>query len=214
MGIGMKWTPVLELGCEGGSIVLEGQQDAKGSWFFRFGADESALAEIFFSEDAKPPAEPKTSEAVKGLDAALESLGERYMGWADLYPLNVHPKFAARICTAALYRCEYTAHRWEEITQSLYFMPHPIASPQEFEKTLYGLRSDGGLSDTEELAVQYRKSLDDVLERARHRTPKRRQFLTPGWDKDHLSPDLGGPTYGEGIPRAPSSRLLSGHRST
>ncbi|UPU37815.1 hypothetical protein M1B72_08940 [Geomonas paludis] len=154
----MKWTPVLELGSEGGCIVLEGRQDARGPWFFKFRADERAIEEDCFSKAAEGPAEPRASEEVKGLDAALERLGDRYLGWADLYPVFVHRQFSAQICRTALPRSTYSTFRWQEIADSLYFMASPIASAQEFEKALYGLCDNGGLSDTDikMLTAQYR----------------------------------------------------------
>ncbi|MBJ6749884.1 hypothetical protein [Geomonas anaerohicana] len=154
----MKWTPVLELGSEGGCIVLEGRQDARGPWFFRFRTNEAAIEELCFSETYAWKAAPRTPEAVKGLDTALEKLGERYEGWADLYPVYVRPKFAAQICSMALSRSTYSTFQWQEIADNLYFMSDPIASVQSFEKALYCLRNEGSLSatDIKMLTAQYR----------------------------------------------------------
>lgn len=93
----MKWVTILEVGGEGGSITLLGQDNGDGIWKFVVTTDESTLKELLSKEDAEGINFTSTSAAVDGWDDAIELLGRRYPGWMRLYPQECHPLFRERV---------------------------------------------------------------------------------------------------------------------
>jgi hypothetical protein len=84
-------TVILEVGGEGGSIKLLGKESDEG-WAFNVSSEESGL--LGDDEDYTPPVRPW----VKSWDEAVQQLDQ--YPWPNLYPLEVHPDFIARVETA------------------------------------------------------------------------------------------------------------------
>jgi hypothetical protein len=83
---------VVEVGAEGGSILLIGTRRDRG-WTFSRSVDESATYDLI----GEKPVLHKSAE-VDSWEAALRLL-DRYP-WQTLYPLKVHPEFRARVWIA------------------------------------------------------------------------------------------------------------------
>ena len=85
---------ILEVGAEGGSITLNGEQNASGDWAFWLVTDESMLYEEF-KEELGEAAAPRKTNRVSSFSSAMELLD--VYPWISLYPLEIHPAFRSAI---------------------------------------------------------------------------------------------------------------------
>lgn len=139
----MNWIKVLELGGEGGSITLLGQQNDTGVWYFTFATDESTMAELLSDEDAKELVLKSKSEVFEGLDNAIEKLSEKYAYWANFYPEFHCQEFSESICHHALSQKRCRRDLWEEILMETNSSPAPVATVEQYKKALLAVRDSG-----------------------------------------------------------------------
>jgi len=118
----LSWQTILEVGCEGGSIALQGQE-RQDSWIFKIATDETSLKCIFDKEDLSGEL---TSES--GIVSTWEEafkLFDQYE-WITMYPVNAHPEFEKEIMAAIYAKLDspechinrddyYYWGRWKEI---------------------------------------------------------------------------------------------------
>jgi hypothetical protein len=95
----MQPVKIVEIGGEGGSICLYGRLD-EGRWRFWRGTDETTLLDLGASESDGPFV--SRSQVVDGWDDGVALLD--HYGWAELYPVYVHPDFAERVIEAVAAR--------------------------------------------------------------------------------------------------------------
>ena len=107
-----SWEVIVEVGAEGGGITLYGKR-VDGAWSF-------AREIIDQTPQLLDEAEIRgSSNVVTGWVEALALL-DKY-SWAGLYPISVHPEFAARVLAATSdrlkdgYAPEFIRDRWEEL---------------------------------------------------------------------------------------------------
>lgn len=90
---------ILEVGGEGGSIVLSRERDAGGAWKFRMGSEESAAYDMLSDEDraglGPAVAEPGVVHSFPEGLALLDTYP-----WFRLFPLQVHPEYRDAILDA------------------------------------------------------------------------------------------------------------------
>jgi hypothetical protein len=95
VGQGIKITgeTILELGGEGGSIMLFGNMDAAGKWEFWMQTDETAMSELLDEEDVRGLGSlVKTSPVVFSLSEVFTLL-DTHPSWRSLTPVQVNPEF-------------------------------------------------------------------------------------------------------------------------
>jgi hypothetical protein len=97
---------IIELGAEGGSIILYGLETERG-WTFRTETQELIEEERIESK----------SPVVNTWEAALQLL-DKYP-WPKLCPISIHPQFRSRIWRAMQERM--TSERWREICRNKLF---------------------------------------------------------------------------------------------
>ncbi len=123
---------ILEVGAEGGSITLKGEQCASGDWAFWLVTDESMLYEEF-EEELGAAAAPRKTNRVSSFSSAMELLD--VYPWFRLYPLEIHPAFRSAILLEVRKRgtaedeAEWT-ERWTERLQRDQ-RDSPLAVPTE-----------------------------------------------------------------------------------
>jgi hypothetical protein len=87
---------ILELGAEGGSIILFGNRDVAGMWRFWTQTDETSMSELLDEEDLRELGSlVKTSPVVSSLTEAFALLDE--YPWRSLTPIQIHPDFRLAI---------------------------------------------------------------------------------------------------------------------
>ena len=93
-----KWTTIIELGAEGGSLTLYGHKNKNAMWCFKLSTDETTLME----EDDSVEDFKSESKVVEGWGNAIDLLNEMYPYWKRLYPLEIHPDFSTALIDAGL----------------------------------------------------------------------------------------------------------------
>ena len=94
-----SWQTILDVGCEGGCIILQGRKRSN-NWSFKLSTNESSLSLFAAKEDLH--GELKTiSQTVSSWKKALKLLNT-YPSWPTLYAVSTHPDFADRIMAAII----------------------------------------------------------------------------------------------------------------
>jgi hypothetical protein len=92
----MTGQTILEVGSEGGSLILFGEKRAEGWWrFWTFTNEISAFDSLSEADQLGVGSPVRTSQYVHSLPEGLKLLDQ--YPWFRLYPLKVHPEFHAAI---------------------------------------------------------------------------------------------------------------------
>lgn len=108
----MKIETIVHVGTDGGDLTLHGVRNGSG-WLFSLNQFDQTMAWV---DDG--PVIDRTSDVVETWRKAVKLLDE--YPWHQLYPLEVHPEFQARVLKAVVSRNKrsqniYNENRWLEV---------------------------------------------------------------------------------------------------
>ncbi|MCL5097131.1 MAG: hypothetical protein M1608_06325, partial [Candidatus Omnitrophica bacterium] len=94
----VKTEIIVEVGCDGGSLTVEGEYHGDIGWRFRGVRNEMALYDDCV-EDGEPDDIAGFLEKTNSFDSLPEALKlfDRYPYWIDMYVVEVHPEFVDQV---------------------------------------------------------------------------------------------------------------------